>query len=115
MYLLTHMGSDYCLYTLLFQLDKELCQERPNSVVKRRGVAQLLSMVLNRIHVSAITNCFKATGLYPPDPDLVDNTKCLEIGNEEEDDTLQTLSFPMIMILKQFSESLTCFWVKKTF
>ena len=44
----------------------------PDCVVKRRNVAPLLSKVLKKISVSAITNGFRATGLYPLNADAVD-------------------------------------------
>ena len=69
-------------------------KKNPNSVIKRRDVAPLLSKALNKIPVSAITNGFKATGLYPLEPNRVDYTKCLEIGIEEEDGTITNIVSP---------------------
>ena len=60
-------------------------RKNPNSVVKRRDVAPLLAKVLEKIPSTAIRNGFRATGLYPLNPDAIDYSKCLEIIIESED------------------------------
>ena len=63
-------------------------RSNPNLVVKRRDVAPLLSKVLQKIPSSAIVNGFRATGLYPCDPNAIDYSKCLEVRIENEDGDL---------------------------
>ena len=65
-------------------------RENTNAVVRRQHVAPLLLKVLKQISASSIINGFKATGIYPLDPDRVDYSKCLEIetiGDTGDDDT----------------------------
>ena len=63
----------------------EFQRKNPNSMAWRRDVAPLLAKVMEKIPKNAITNGFRATGLYPLDPNQVDYSKCLEIQREDED------------------------------
>ena len=51
-----------------------------NETVRRVDVAPVMKQVLARISVSAISNEFRATGLYPLNADSPDYSKCLQLG-----------------------------------
>ena len=62
-------------------------RENPNSVVRRKDAGVLLKKILKTLSRSSIVNGFKATGLYPFNPNIVDYSKCLDISFEDESTT----------------------------
>lgn len=55
--------------------------ENLTETVSKSVVAPLLERVLTKLKKSTLQNGFKATGLYPWNPDAIDYTKCISSGN----------------------------------
>ena len=59
-------------------------RENPMSNVRRVDVAPLIAKVLKRITPASIINGFRATGLFPLNPDAVSYSRCLDVQMIED-------------------------------
>ena len=61
-------------------------REDVNAPTTRKEVAPLLDIALKRVPPRAVVNGFRACGLYPMNPDAVDNSKCLKLQDSSDDE-----------------------------